>query len=247
MNTIATPQQLREYVRDEAMGFAEALLASVVDAQDGRDVDVWMKAEGSSLLRQLLAAALMLRAEKRFRDTLCSCGQKASFKQHRPFEIHTVVPGRDVSLQIPYAFCTSCREGSLPLLADLGADAEGFTPALRQLGLLAAVKEPYEEAAETTLPTFAGVTVSRDKLHALVQEYAPAAQQTMREPPPVVAPPTTGPLYVGIDGGMAFVDKAWREIKLGVLFEGEDFVCKDGSTRGTITARQVVPVLRTAC
>jgi hypothetical protein len=228
---------------NEAGLFVDQLLRSVVDVDEGQRSDEWMKSEGGAFLRRLLSAALTLRGERKFRDAPCSCGGRSEFKQHRPFEIHTVLPGRDVSLLVPYALCAGCKKSAMPLLVDLKTDAEGFTPALRELGLLAAVKEPYEEAAEMTLPKFAGVEVSRDKLHSLVQEYAPAAVETMRQPAPQAAPPApAGPIYVGIDGGMAFVDKAWQEIKLGVLFEGSDFARNDDSDRGAITARRVVGV-----
>jgi len=240
MSTIATIEELRESVRNSATAFTNLLVEGVVEAQQVERADEWIKEKGSVFLRQALSAALSLRAERQSREAPCECGGVARFRQHRPYELHTVVPGRDVWLDLPYAVCRDCHKSVMPLLKELRSDAEGFTPALRELALLAVTKEPYEEAAETTLPRFAGVDVSRDKLQSLVREYAPAALATMQEPLQDSLPlPATGALYLGLDGGMVFVEKAWQEIKLAVLFHEDAFVSKGPTDRGVITARHV--------
>ncbi len=241
---VTTDRELREECGRAAGEFAQGLLASVVDAPSVERADEWMRKHGSALLRRMLGLALMLRAEKRRTQGRCACGQALEFRQHRPFTLHTVLPGRDVPVSLPYCTCRHCRTGSLPLVEELGADREGFSPALREMGLLAAVRDPFDQAENETLAKFAGVQVSHDKLHRLVEEHAAPAQQAMSTMPEV--PPGDQPIYLGIDGGMAFVDKAWHEVKLAVLFAGEDYVRKDSpradAGRGFITARHVVRV-----
>ena len=56
------------------------------------------------------------------------------------------------------------------MLDDLGVDAEGFTPGLQELSLLAGVLEPYETASAELLRRFAEVAVSAEKIQTLVRQ-----------------------------------------------------------------------------
>ena len=50
-----------------------------------------------------------------------------------------------------------------------------------------------------------------------------------------------GPCYVGIDGGMIFVEGRWQEVKLGCLYQARDRV-ELSASRTELIARQVVAV-----
>jgi hypothetical protein len=225
----------------QAVGVAAARLAgevwsTVVEAADGGGADQWLREQGGAFLREVLGAAWTARAERLGVTSACGCGGRYQFRQHRPAAIHTVLAGRDVAVRVVYGQCERCHGGVRPLMADLGVDAEGFTPALRELGVLASVIEPYEAASSELLERFAGVRVSTEKLQALVQAVAPAAAAL--EPPPPA--PDEAPVCVAIDGGMVFVDGRWQEVKLGCVFEAQ--ACATPDTRPTLLNKQVVAV-----
>ena len=69
------------------------------------------------------------------------------------------------------------------------------------------------------------------------------ATEVLTAAPPEVAPAgrsAQGPLTVGIDGGMVFVDQRWQEVKLACLYDRNDRV--GTPTRGVLTRRAVVAV-----
>jgi len=200
--------------------------------------DTWLRQRGGTFLREVLGAAWTARADRLGVEGRCACGGAQQFRQRRPMRLQTVLPGRDVSVRLPYGQCEACHTGVRPLLSDLGVDAEGFTPGLRELAVLASVVEPYEAASRELLGRFAGVTVSTEKLQALVQAVAPVAGAMERPDPPVAR--HGGAPCVAIDGGMIFVEGRWQEVNLACVFEPESRATPD--TRPTLTARQVVAV-----
>ena len=65
----------------------------------------------------------------------------------------------------------------------MGVDGEGFTPALQALATLASVVEPYEPASSELLGRMAGVTVSTEKLQALVRDEGTRATAALTTAP----------------------------------------------------------------
>ena len=129
--------------------------------------------------------------------------------------------------------CGACQRGTWPVLREIGVDVEGFTPALHALATLASVVEPYEAASTEVLGRMAGVRVSTEKMQALVRDEGAraTAQLTAAAADPGPARPApTGPLTVGIDGGMIVVDKRWQEVKLACVYDMRDRV--ETPTRG---------------
>lgn len=224
--------------------FAEALWATVVE-RGSAGADVWVRTHGSAWLRQALGVALRARAERLGVSGTCACGSAVTFRQHRPTRVHTVLPGRDVEATVLYGQCRACQRGSWPVLTELRVDAEGFTPALQALATLASVIEPYETASTELLGRMAGVHVSTEKMQALVREEGTRATETLTAPPPESEPvgrSAMGPLTVGIDGGMVFVDQRWQEVKLACLYDVDDRVVTP--TRGLLTRRAVSHVVQ---
>jgi hypothetical protein len=194
--------------------------------------------------------ALSARADRMGVEGKCKCGKLFKFRQHRPVNLHTVLAGRDVAANAEYGQCENCRSGVLPLCEAMGVDAEGFTPALREMALLAGVMEPYEQASSELLERMCGVEVSRQKIQNLVEEEGARIQKAAdeeeeREATKAQPAQPDKPLYVGIDGGMIFVDGRWQEVKLAVLFAGEDRVVigRNGEReRGALLGKRFVAV-----
>jgi hypothetical protein len=94
------------------------------------------------------------------------------------------------------------------------------------LALLAGVMEPYAPARDELLGRFAGVSVSVEKIERLVAEEGRRAERMLAEPaaepPQVSGAAASEPCYVGIDGGMIFVEGRWQEAKLGCLYQARD-------------------------
>ncbi len=129
------------------------------------------------------------------------------------------------------------------MLAEVGVDAEGFTVGLQELATLAAVVDPYESASEVLLGRLVGVTVSAEKLQALVRAEGTRADAQRQAPAPAAPrrrPTPTAPLYAALDGGLIFVDGRWQEVKLGCLFGAEQRL--DHERRPALVARQVVAI-----
>ncbi len=109
------------------------------------------------------------------------------------------------------------------LYGQCAACHRGFSPVLRELAV----------DAEGFTPA----------LQALVRdEGARATAQLTAAPadPGSARPSATGPLTVGIDGGMIFVDQRWQEVKLACVYDTVDRVVTP--TRGMLTRRSVVAV-----
>lgn len=243
MERSITREEFCQAVEQETRRLAEQVWERVVAAGTTRDADAWLREQGGAVLRAILGAALTARAEALGSEGRCGCGGPIRFRQRRPFCVHTVLPGRDVDVGALYGQCEACHRGDWPVLAELGVDAEGFTEGLQELATLAAVLEPYEPASDQLLGRFAGVTVSAEKIQALVRQEGARAEAWFQEPPPVAPEPRLGseaPSYVAIDGGMIFVDGRWQEVKLGCAFAAAARV--EDEKRPVLTARQVVAV-----
>lgn len=238
MERSITREAFSQAVREAAAQLASEVWQDVVDGERGAGADTWLRQRGGAFLREVLGAAWTARAEHVGVRGRCECGGTQQFRQRRPMQLHTVLPGRDVAVRVLYGQCEQCHVGVRPLLSDIGVDAEGFTSGLQELAVLASVVEPYEAASGELLGRFAGVSVSTEKLQALVQGVAPAV--TTLAPPAVPAAADAGAPCVAIDGGMIFVDGRWQEVKLACAFEPE--ACATPDVRPTLTARQVVAV-----
>lgn len=242
MERCTTRAEFCQAIQAIAESFAEELWATVVETGSA-GADAWVRTHGGAWLRQALGVALTARAERLGVLETCACGGAVTFRQHRPTRVHTVLPGRDVEATVLYGQCGACQRGTWPVLREIGVDVEGFTPALQMLATLAAVVEPYEAASTELLGRMAGVGVSTEKMQALVRdEGARATRRLTAAPtdPHSACPSAGGPLTVGIDGGMIFVDKRWQEVKLACLYDTADRVVTP--TRGMLTRRDVVAV-----
>ncbi len=243
MERCTTRAEFCPVVNALAEGLADELWTTVVEQRGRQPVDTWMRTRGGAFLRRALGVALTARAEQLGVRGPCACGGVLAFRERRPVRLHTVLPGRDVEATVLYGQCGTCQRWRWPVLREVGVDGEGFTPALQALATLASVIEPYEAASSELLGRMAGVTVSTEKLQALVRDEGARATATLTAAPPdpgPARPSAQGPLTVGIDGGMVFVDKRWQEVKLACVYDTADRVATP--TRGMLTKRAVVAV-----
>ena len=242
MERCTTRAEFCHAIEESAERFATELWTTVVESGSA-GADAWVRTHGGAWLRDALGVALTARAERLGVAETCSCGGAVRFRERRPTRVHTVLPGRDVEATVWYGQCAVCQRGRWPVLRELGVDPEGFTPALQALATLASVVEPYEPASTELLGRMAGVNVSTEKLQALVRgEGARATAVLTAEPadPDPAHPAPSGPLVVGIDGGMISVDGRWQEVKLACVYDPVDRVATP--TRGMLTRRSVVAV-----
>lgn len=242
---VTTRAEFEEEVRRLAAELAEVVWEQVVEQGHTATADQWLRAAGGAMLREILGAAWTARSERLGVSGSCECGGALRFRQHQRWQVHTMLTGRDVRVAVQYGQCAACQGGRVPVLAEMRVDEKGFTEGLQELALLAGVMEPYASARDELLGRFAGVAVSAEKIERLVEQEGRRAQRMLRESPakePAVAGAAApGPCYVGIDGGMIFVEGRWQEAKLGCIYQARDRV-ELSATRTELIARQVVAI-----
>lgn len=242
MDPITTFDEFNQALSKQLESFSRDAWRALVEGEQAPRPDRWMREHGGALLRRALGLILQARSERLGDEGACKCGGRMAFRQRRKVRVHTVLPGRDVDTVAAYTQCSECKTGSFPLLREVGTDAEGFTPELRELSLLAAVIDPYESAATQLLGKFALVDVCREKLRSLVAEHGDKAEKFLaRTEPRDDEKIVSSQVYAEIDGGMVNVDACWQECKLATIFRDDERVdvSKD---RHELLEKQVVGV-----
>jgi hypothetical protein len=242
---VTTRAEFLEEVRRLAEELGEVVWEEVVEQGHTAEADRWLRERGAEMLRGVLGAAWTARSERLGVHGECGCGGALRFRQHQPWVVHTLLAGRDVAVEVQYGRCERCHRGRTPVLTEIGVDEKGFTAGLQELALLAGVLEPYAPGRDELLQRFAGVTVSVAKIERLVAQEGDRAQEFLRHEPAVsvgaAAAASAGPNYIGIDGGMIFVEGRWQEAKLACVYQARHRV-EVSTTRAELLARQVVAV-----
>lgn len=241
---VTTRAEFAEEVQRLAAELGEVVWEQVVEQGQTAEADRWLRTHGAVMLRGMLGAAWTARSERLGVSGTCACGGALRFRQHQHWAVHTVLPGRDVRLEVQYGQCERCHGGQVPVLQEMRVDEKGFTEGLQELALVAGVMEPFAVARDELLGRFAGVSVSVEKIERLIEQEGERAEGFLRAAPaadPGAVPGEAGPCYVGIDGGMIFVAGRWQEAKLGCLYQARDRV-ELSATRRELMARQVVAV-----
>jgi len=241
---VTTRAEFAEEVQRLAAALGEVVWEQVVEQGQTATADAWLRARGAAMLRGMLGAAWTARSERLGVSGDCGCGGALRFRQHQRWAVHTMLPGREVGVEVQYGQCERCHRGQVPVLAEMRVDEKGFTEGLQELALVAGVMEPFAAARDELLGRFAGVAVSAEKIERLVEREGERAERFLQERPerePGGGAPAAGPCYVGIDGGMIFVEGRWQEAKLGCIYQAQDRV-EVSATRTELLARQVVAV-----
>ena len=154
----------------------------------------------------------------------CSCGGAARYRGDAVRSVVTL-QGEQVIARA-YYYCSSCRAGFHPLDHSLALGSGQCSVGVRALACRFASYLPYAVAARE-LEMVCGIRLSASS----VQRLAKATGRTLlseweeretrlygaRSAEP--KGPAPKQLHISMDGVMAHVDGAWREVKLGVCYE----------------------------
>ena len=66
---------------------------------------------GGAMLRGVLGAAWTARSERLGVSGRCACGGVVGFRQHQHWAVHTILPGRDVGVEVQYGQCERQSRG----------------------------------------------------------------------------------------------------------------------------------------
>ncbi len=221
MKKVGYEAEIRKFLRAASGAIARAIAEAPV--AELASLDTLIRREAMTMGARAHAFAAEKAAMDQAHDSLplCrECGEAMAFKQNRPTRIRSVLGGRPEVASGPYFLCRDCGVGRQPLREALGLDVDGFTPALREMSILAGVIEPFESAAEQVLSTIGGVSVSGSKVHTLCEGAGDTALELLEqgEVGDARALHSGERLVVEIDGGMLRVDKEWREAKLAIAY-----------------------------
>src|SRR5437867_5110161 len=176
---VTTRAEFQEEVRRLAAELGEVVWEQVVEHGQTAEADRWLRERGGAMLRGMLGAAWTARSERLGVSGSCECAGPLRFRQHQRWAIHTVLPGREVAVEVQYGQCERCHRGQVPLLAEMRVDEKGFTEGLQELALLAGVMEPYRAGQEELLGRFAGVGVSVEKIERLGAQEGERAERML--------------------------------------------------------------------
>jgi hypothetical protein len=172
--------------------------------------------------------------------TRCACGALARFRRHAT--CYVVTRHGEHLLRRRYDHCSHCRQGIVPLDAQLGLDARGVTTQVRVWATLLGAHLPFAQAA-IALTQLTGVRLGSSTVERLTlaagealraQDHQQAHQHRAGRLPQPTVPGGRPPrrLYVGMDGKMVPLRDPWKqdgtagplvcrwgECKTGVIYE----------------------------
>jgi hypothetical protein len=102
-----------------AAELGEVVWEQVVERGRTADADRWLRERGAARLRGMLGAAWTARSERLGVKGSCECRGQLRFRQHQRWSTHTVLPGREVAVEVQYGQCEQCHRGGVPVLAEM--------------------------------------------------------------------------------------------------------------------------------
>ena len=153
----------------------------------------------------------------------CACGGRAAYTADSTRQLVTLYG--PMTLTRAYYYCRGCKSGACPLDAVLGLDKGETSLGVRGLiGRLSAYMPDRKATTEAQMLTgvkLAASTaqrLSRALGEQLVRDWE--ADQARLKAGRLPGPDRCVPcLHTSMDGGFVFVDKQWREVKVGVVYE----------------------------
>src|SRR5437867_12983364 len=97
---VTTRAEFEEEVRRLAAELGEVVWEQVVEQGRTAEADRWLRERGGATLRGMLGAAWTARSERLGVSGTCGCGGAVRFRQHQRWAVHTVLPGRDVGVEV---------------------------------------------------------------------------------------------------------------------------------------------------
>lgn len=225
MAKIANDPEKRKILIDKFMQIIDVIDESARKPGGLPDLDAIVREQVLGLGQEMLAqtlAAIGTELAQRAAECLCpKCSNPLRFKQYRRTSVVPAITGERLDVSAPLAVCPNgCPVAMNLLRRKMVLDADGRTPKLRELATLAGTVEPFEAAATDLLGAMAGISMSANGIHGICQEEAEYAA-TLLETGRLAQTRTLAKgevLYVMADGCMVWVDDAWREVKLAVIF-----------------------------
>lgn len=156
---------------------------------------------------------------------VCSCGHKARYVANRSRGVGTLYGV--VEVERAYYHCRHCGTGYVPWDAGEGLSSLLWTPRVKSLIAQAVAYLTYSEAVEM-LDLLSGFGIEESCAERIVAEVsgrlrAEEAKQIEGCLDGTVVPLLPQPprrLYVTADGAIAHVGGSWREIKVGLVYQG---------------------------
>ena len=160
----------------------------------------------------------------------CPCGSQARFVAYRKRWVKTAYA--ETQVERAYYHCGACRRGQAPWDTQQGLNARVWSAKLKGLVCQLCAHLPYETAT-SLLERTGCVRVEESSAEAIVlevgarlreqEEQARLRSQGTEEQPALAvdAGERSGRLYIGIDAAKAHIDRAWHDVKVAALFEGQ--------------------------
>jgi len=147
----------------------------------------------------------------------CACGARQKYMNDRERSVASLL-GK-FRFKRAYYWCAECSESSAPLDDALGIAHTEFSPAVRNAASLMGAEVAFGRGA-MLMEELTGIRISKRK-HREISEATGATLGTPKIPPrdKCAGGPAVEDLYISTDGKMAPTLEAWREVKIGAIFE----------------------------
>lgn len=147
----------------------------------------------------------------------CGCGRRQKYMSDRERSVTSLLG--TFRFKRAYYWCAECSESRAPLDDALGIAHTDFSPAVRRAVSLTGAEVAFGRGA-TLMEELSGIRISKRK-HREISEAAGAAlgPPTIRTRRRKTAQRSIEDLYMSTDGTMAPTLDAWREVKIGAIFE----------------------------
>jgi len=147
----------------------------------------------------------------------CVCGSRQKYMNDRERSMVSLV-GK-FRFKRAYYWCAECSGSSAPLDDALGIAHTEFSPAVRDAVSLMGAEVAFGRGA-MLMEELTGIRISKRK-HREISEATGAALGPPKIPPrdEDAGGPAVEDLYISTDGTMAPTLEAWREVKIGAIFE----------------------------
>ncbi len=153
----------------------------------------------------------------------CTCGGKARYKAESVRSVVTLHGEEPIARA--YYYCPACRHGFYPIDRVLRLGSGQCSAHVRALACRFASYLPFALAARE-LELICGVKLSASSVQRIAKQTGKQLgrewderKRRLWDEEPEAAGRVPEQLHVSMDGVMAHVDGAWREVKLGVCYE----------------------------
>jgi len=148
---------------------------------------------------------------------MCVCGKTQKYMNDRERSMVSLL-GK-LRYQRAYYWCAECSESSAPMDEAMGLAHTEFSPGVRNVVSLVGAEVAFGRGA-MLMEELTGIRISKRK-HREISEATGARLGPPKIPPrdKCAGGPGVEDLYISTDGTMAPTLEAWREVKIGAIFE----------------------------